>query len=198
MPYMEHDTSIRPLKFILKVFNSLNSYAQHSDGFLQFPNARTSIWDCFRFHVSPEFSSCFYFIFFAFSHLFPETCVWFDLFRPSFQFFTDSPSSVVIVTASYLCVVEFVKALASAAPPAALRALCVTFLWSMFLAHLLKKKMLGNVIVTIYVLCLGKPFHMVTFYAIYFWKLFWNVFFFPHRNSLSILPPKSKKTGNCI
>lgn len=77
-----------------------------------------------------------------FSHLFQETCLWFDLSASHSQFFTDSTLSVVIVTVSYLCVVEFVKASASAALHAALCALRVPLLWyrrSMFLAHLLKK-----------------------------------------------------------
>lgn len=83
----------------------------------------------------------------------------FDLSAPYSQFFTESTSSVVIVTASYLCVVEFVKA--STALQAALCALCVTFFAVPKVPSVSGpplQKMLRNVIDVIDVQQLGKPF----------------------------------------
>lgn len=152
----KYTTRIRPLNLIL--IRSINeplkyqSYEKPSTSLIcffdnfPFSNASTCIY-CFHSHFRITWIQCMllFWYFFKkklFSHLFQETCLWFDLSASHSQFFTDSTLSVVIVTVSYLCVVEFVKASASAALHAALCALRVPLLWyrrSMFLAHLLKK-----------------------------------------------------------
>lgn len=130
------------LKLILiTVFRSMESTLKSPQPLLhsflpfsKYEEMHLGLFFVFMHHL--EFSACFATL--CFSHLFQETCMWFDLSAPYSQFFTDSTSSVVIVTASYLCVVSFVKASTSAALQAALGALCVPFLRyfrAMFLTH---------------------------------------------------------------
>lgn len=200
MPYMEHDTSIRPLKFSLKVFNSMNSYAQHSDGFLQFPNARTSIWDCFHFHVSPEFSSCFYFFFFfcIFSFISRNLCVVWP-FSPLFSILHWFPlicchSDSFLFMCGWICESVGLRCSPSCTPCPLCDFLVVNVPGP---PPQKKKMMLGNVIVTIYVLYIGKIYWENPFtwshFMLYIFENYFEMFFFPTEIVWAFYPPKVKR-----
>lgn len=100
----------------------------------------------------------------------PGTWAWFDLSSPYSQFFTDSTSSVVIVTPSYLCVVKFVKASSSAALHAALCALCLTFL--RYFRSIFLKKCPLSLLWYIYAASWENPSHGHNCYIVYIYTIY--------------------------